>query len=403
MRSNEIISYEPNTVTFYNDSLTAIKDNDGEIWALTNDILRNIGFDAVKISNQRKAWNNDIVISKGSKILPTLTNGGIQQSSCLNRRYIPLALAKISITPTMQREQPEVVDKLIRYQEECADVLYKYFYKSNELSNEIPLTREEMAMYWTNMMAALRDYTQILDRRDAERDEILNKIIANQAELYKSIALTQKLYQAISIDISNVVKGLVVNQNSSIVKPSATVTESPTQIIEKRTYTSKKSWVENAESRIVNLKSLSGKDRSVLSREIFRLMRASGCRIKTNPSIASIAGKKKYREVFECVMDELNKKYSSGEKKVSSGNYSAVIKMPPEMKSLIQEYATKKKISYKLATGRIYKLIEKTGHISLDKMLKDYCGRIGYANCSKSYMIYHNNELMDLFKKVMEA
>ena len=185
-------------VDFYGDRITAIQEPSGDIYVVAREILKNIGFDDYKIDNQRKAWNKDIVISKGSKILLTLTNSrGMQQTSCINRKYIPLALAKISITPSMQRDQPEIVEKLIRYQEECADVLFKHFYKcSNETNNTVvkktdedPITREELAMYFKYMTDMFTEYINVLDRRDAEREkyfsiatELLNNSINNKVK-----------------------------------------------------------------------------------------------------------------------------------------------------------------------------------------------------------------------------
>lgn len=154
-------------VNFYGDQITAIKDTDGEIYAVANEILRNIGFDTKKSQNQTYTWSKDIVISKGTKILVAQTNGGKQRSFCLSRKILPLALAKISITPTMQREQPEIVNKLIRYQMECADVLYKHFNKTDV--TVLPLSREEAMTYiiYTtqmvqNTLAAINNHNKMI-------------------------------------------------------------------------------------------------------------------------------------------------------------------------------------------------------------------------------------------------
>lgn len=46
-------------------------------------------------------------------------------------------LAQISLTPTMKRENPEAVDKLLRYQLEAADVLHKAFYETDEQKEKL--------------------------------------------------------------------------------------------------------------------------------------------------------------------------------------------------------------------------------------------------------------------------
>lgn len=401
---NEIISYKTDTVTFYNDSITAIKDQNGEIWALINDILRNIGFDEKKIDNQRTAWLKDIVVSRGTKILDLQINGYKRQANCLNRRYIPLALAKISITPTMQREQPEIVNKLIQYQEECADALYKYFYKGNDLSNEVPLTREEMAMYWTNMMAMFRDYTQILERREKARDEVLDKIINNQVELYKSLSLSQKLYQDVTVNLSDIIK--------EIKDRSATPTLPKEDIIEKPFATPKltaNSWINEANNSVLSITKKSHKDIPAQYREVYALMRKNGYKINKvtgSKIIDVISGNKKLRDGFNTAINDLNKKYKV--KTMSNTNQPHVYKsvlikqIPEEIMTEIKAYAKKKNISYKLACGRIYERIEELGKLSLDSMMREYSHKIGFSKCSKYYMIANNKYLMDLFNKVMQ-
>lgn len=404
MQMNEIISYEPNTVTFYNDSLTAIKDNDGEIWALINDILRNIGFDEKKIDNQRTAWLKDIVISRGTKILDLQINGYKRQANCLNRRYIPLALAKISITPTMQREQPEVVNKLIQYQEECADVLYRYFYKGNDLSNEVPLSREEMAMYWTNMMAMFRDYTQILERREKSRDEVLDKVISNQAELYKSLSLSQKLYQDVTVNLSDVIKEMK-DRSATPVLPKENIVEKPFATPK----LTANSWINEANNSVLSITKKSHKDIPAQYREVYALMRKNGYKINKvtgSKIIDVISENKKLRDGFNTAINDLNKKYKVKAVNTTNQSYvckSVLIKQIPEgIMTEIKAYAKKKNISYKLACGRIYERIEELGKLSLDSMMREYSHKIGFSKCSKYYMIANNKYLMDLFNKVMQ-
>ena len=183
------------SLLFYGDKLTALMDSDGEIFVVMNEILRAIGFDDNKVYNQRKAWGQDAWIQEGTKTLPVLMkNGGMQNTTCLNRRYLPLAIASISLTPTMQREHPEIVDKLKRYQTKCSDVLYEYFFRKQQeksgkqLGADIPLTREEMAAYFTCLMDTFKGYTAMLDRRDSERETLLTKLVDSQSTFNSTFA-----------------------------------------------------------------------------------------------------------------------------------------------------------------------------------------------------------------------
>ena len=64
---------------------------------------------------------------------------------CLILDYLPLWLAKISITPTMKRENPELVNRLIEYQLKAKDALAKAFLPNSDKRKEIvPAVRNNM-------------------------------------------------------------------------------------------------------------------------------------------------------------------------------------------------------------------------------------------------------------------
>lgn len=50
-----------------------------------------------------------------------------QETYCISQHKLPIALAKINITPSMKRNQPELSSKLELYQDKCADVLASVF------------------------------------------------------------------------------------------------------------------------------------------------------------------------------------------------------------------------------------------------------------------------------------
>lgn len=123
---------------FYGDELLAIKDNaSGEIYTSINTVLRGIGFTATeKIRKIRDKWLNDSVVSKGCQVFTFPSQRGCpkkdtpsneQKTYCISQRKLPIALAKINITPRMKREHPEIASKLELYQDKCADVLASVF------------------------------------------------------------------------------------------------------------------------------------------------------------------------------------------------------------------------------------------------------------------------------------
>ena len=124
---------------FYGDNLIALQDNaTGEIYTAINSVLRGIGFtDKDQIQKRRDKWINDVVISKGvvKFNIPTqevvakndTTLFDEKETYCISQHKLPLALAKINITPKMKQNQPELVSKLELYQDKCADVLASVF------------------------------------------------------------------------------------------------------------------------------------------------------------------------------------------------------------------------------------------------------------------------------------
>lgn len=139
---------------FYGDPLIALKDNStGEIYTGINFVLRGIGFSEIQIRKRRDRWINDLVVSKGVLKFNIPTQSTDQKGSptydsdykdtyCISIRKLPLALAKINITPKMKREQPELSKKLELYQDKCADVLAAVFIDKKTISdiNMKPLT-----------------------------------------------------------------------------------------------------------------------------------------------------------------------------------------------------------------------------------------------------------------------
>ena len=150
---------------FYGDNLIALRDNaTGEVFTSINSVLKGIGFtDKDQIRRRRDKWINDSVIAKGITIfnIPTSSDGVLkndtpynnnQEVYCISQKKLPLALAKINITPKMKQSQPELAAKLELYQDKCADVLASVF-----IDKTIPKTQE-----YTEILNVLTSITQAL-------------------------------------------------------------------------------------------------------------------------------------------------------------------------------------------------------------------------------------------------
>ena len=150
---------------FYGDNLIALRDNaTGEVFTSINSVLKGIGFtDKDQIRRRRDKWINDSVIAKGITIfnIPTSSDGVLkndtpynnnQEVYCISQKKLPLAFAKINITPKMKQSQPELAATLELYQDKCADVLASVF-----IDKTIPKTQE-----YTEILNVLTSITQTL-------------------------------------------------------------------------------------------------------------------------------------------------------------------------------------------------------------------------------------------------
>lgn len=165
---------------FYGDNLIALKDNaTGEIYTAINSVLKGIGFiDRDQIRKRRDKWINDPVISKGISTFNIPTTEGVtkkdtpmnnQEVYCISQHKLPIALAKINITPKMKQNQPELASKLELYQDKCADVLASVFIDHQTVSD---INIQPLADALTSVTNTLTTLTQTMTSMQQEINEI---------------------------------------------------------------------------------------------------------------------------------------------------------------------------------------------------------------------------------------
>lgn len=128
--TNNNTALQVTNFNFYGDELIALKDNATcEIYASITHILRGIGFTEKQIEHQRRKIVSDEILKTHIQKFSGVDLGfpNINEIWCISNRRLPLALAKINVTPKMKQSQPELSKKLLRYQDKCADVLASVF------------------------------------------------------------------------------------------------------------------------------------------------------------------------------------------------------------------------------------------------------------------------------------
>ena len=125
-------------VPFLGTELMAARDEGGRIWAGVKWMCTGIGLSKNQTDNQIQKIQSDKVLAKGAGIFPLPTRGGTQDSLCLALDFVPLWLAKISITPTMGAENPELAATLEQYQLRAKDVLAAAFLPKKHSGAQAP-------------------------------------------------------------------------------------------------------------------------------------------------------------------------------------------------------------------------------------------------------------------------
>lgn len=113
-------------VNLFGDTVVAAQDHDGKVWAGVKWICDGLGLTDGQTRAEKKRVQEDLILQQGGRNFILPTNGGNQEVLCLRNDYVPLWIAKITITPSMKKNNPELVEKL-KYQLEAKDVLAAAF------------------------------------------------------------------------------------------------------------------------------------------------------------------------------------------------------------------------------------------------------------------------------------
>ena len=114
-------------VPFMGTELMAARDNDGMIWAGVSYICKGIGLSKNEKDRQVKNVQSDKLLAQGCVKFDAGVFDPNNPTVALKLDYVPIWLAKISITPTMEAETPELAEKLMEYQLKAKDVLAAAF------------------------------------------------------------------------------------------------------------------------------------------------------------------------------------------------------------------------------------------------------------------------------------
>lgn len=169
-------------VPFLGTELMAARDESGQIWAGVRWMCDGLGLSKGQMQNERSRIRGDKVLSQGERNLVLPTRGGNQETLCLKLDFVPLWLAKISITPTMESDNPELADRLEQYQLRAKDVLAAAFLPT---VHKEPKTAMELLRLQSQAMFELDERVNVLE------DKLENQMTIDhgqQRELQKAVS-----------------------------------------------------------------------------------------------------------------------------------------------------------------------------------------------------------------------
>lgn len=202
-------------INFLGDTLIAIRDEEGNIWADVRQILEEIGLSECIIKNELLYIQRDSALSQGKRHFDLPTKGDTQESLCLKLDYIPLWLANIRLTPSMVKRKPGISEKLLNYQLKAKDALTTAFIPPTR-----PLTQAEIlaaqAQMLVDMERSQKEIKQSLDNTnqridDISRSEYRRFIVIGSEEQEKKLGILAKKKGLSRTDIVLILQTLKLN------------------------------------------------------------------------------------------------------------------------------------------------------------------------------------------------
>lgn len=183
------------------DTVMAAKDNDGVIWVGVKWMCKGMGMTEGQWKRQIINIQKDLLLSKaGSNLILPIDNNGEKEVFCLKNDYLPIWLAKISITPSIQKHTPELAEKLLNYQLKAKDILAAAFMPKQENAGDVQGQIKLLAQGTTELY-------QRVDAVDSKVDGVKAEIEALRDELPLFPSEADKIKNAVNKRVVEILGG----------------------------------------------------------------------------------------------------------------------------------------------------------------------------------------------------
>ena len=167
-------------VNFQGDLLLAGQDfNSEKIYVGVSWICNGLGLSKSQKDTQVQKVQTDLLLKQGCLKFQAGIFDKHNETIALDIEFLPIWLAKINLTPKMQEETPELVEKLLEYQLKAKDVLANAFIK------KLPQLAWEDAMI--EMLMQSKEMRVRQEKLEHNQQEQSSKLIQLETEFNKEI------------------------------------------------------------------------------------------------------------------------------------------------------------------------------------------------------------------------
>ena len=323
---------------------------------------------------------------RGVKFYPLGEDRANSNVLCLDLDYVPLWLAKIAITPTMQKENPELVNKLIDYQLKAKDVLAAAFLGDKKTTEDIiPVYKPQGSMIQLQFpdiqMPTIPDYSNRFD-------EINNKIDKLYAEIGKfATAMMNKNANPVKLNNATPVKKEDKKKALSPIEQEYYDWKKRTnEFVDKLSESSK---FTDRNSVLKYLYDYINKTYGIVWDQEKREYRRRHSNISKASTFDVIYEDEQLRSIFDCALADMAEKYKN--------TCKIDLIMQPLIKKINDESA-----NYTISYRKVYAMLRKTDpNINWVNLKKRYVSKHGSAGYSRKKVVDSNPELRAKFEKAV--
>lgn len=202
------------SVDVLGDTIVAAKDKKGQIWAGVSYFCKALGMSGKQRDNQVAKVQNDKTLKQGTLKFQEGIFDPNNETVGIKIDFIPLWLAKIQITDRLEKEHPELAEKLLNYQLKAKDILADAFIEKRSTENPVNVQRQIqlIAQGTTELYEKVETLTERMDKieldlpilpieadriTEAVRRKGVSVMGGKQSAAYQDRGVRQKVYNNI--------------------------------------------------------------------------------------------------------------------------------------------------------------------------------------------------------------